>query len=120
LRIAEALNDNQLAPAQIYGVHACPDELDDRQISELAVTALLVKANFNPDEPRVPAGNPDGGEWTDSGESAEVAAANDHDRKNKCIEECLYLLNRRLPYRWSNLNEFAFRRCVNECMQQTA
>ncbi len=28
-------------------------------------TALdLIKAGFNPDEPRVPAGNPDGGQWT--------------------------------------------------------
>jgi hypothetical protein len=25
------------------------------------------KANFNPDQPRVPAGNPDGGQWTDDG-----------------------------------------------------
>jgi hypothetical protein len=27
----------------------------------------LIKAGFNPDEPRVPAGNPDGGQWTSSG-----------------------------------------------------
>jgi hypothetical protein len=27
----------------------------------------LRKANFNPDEPRVPAGNPDGGQWTTEG-----------------------------------------------------
>jgi hypothetical protein len=26
---------------------------------------LLTKANFNPNQPRVPAGNPDGGQWTD-------------------------------------------------------
>ncbi len=29
----------------------------------------LVKAGFNPNEPRVPAGNPDGGEWTSEGGS---------------------------------------------------
>lgn len=28
------------------------------------------KAGFNPDQPRVPAGNPDGGQWTDSGGGA--------------------------------------------------
>ena len=28
---------------------------------------LLRKANFNPDQPRVPSGNPDGGQWTDGG-----------------------------------------------------
>ncbi|OQP87920.1 hypothetical protein BTR14_00010 [Rhizobium rhizosphaerae] len=27
---------------------------------------LLRKANFNPDEPRIPAGQPGGGRWTDS------------------------------------------------------
>jgi hypothetical protein len=27
----------------------------------------LVKAVYDPDEPRVPAGNPDGGQWTDEG-----------------------------------------------------
>lgn len=29
----------------------------------------LLKAGFTPDEPRVPAGNPDGGKWTDGGET---------------------------------------------------
>jgi hypothetical protein len=28
------------------------------------------KAGFNPAQPRVPAGNPDGGQWTESGDSA--------------------------------------------------
>lgn len=30
----------------------------------------LWKAGYNPDEPRVPAGNPDGGQWTSEGDSA--------------------------------------------------
>ena len=29
------------------------------------------KAGFNPDQPRVPAGNPDGGQWTDEGADSE-------------------------------------------------
>lgn len=29
------------------------------------IRALLYKAGFRPDQPRVPAGNPDGGQWTD-------------------------------------------------------
>jgi hypothetical protein len=29
--------------------------------------AQAYKANFNPDQPRVPAGNPDGGQWTSTG-----------------------------------------------------
>lgn len=28
-----------------------------------------LKANFDPNQPRVPAGNPDGGQWTDAGGS---------------------------------------------------
>jgi len=31
---------------------------------------VRLKANFNPAQPRVPAGNPDGGEWTSTGGSA--------------------------------------------------
>jgi hypothetical protein len=34
-----------------------------------------LKANFNPNEPRVPAGNPDGGQWTDGGGSAGGASS---------------------------------------------
>jgi hypothetical protein len=29
--------------------------------------AIALKAGFNPDQPRVPAGNPDGGQWTSGG-----------------------------------------------------
>lgn len=33
----------------------------------LRVAVLRSKAGFNPDQPRVPAGNPDGGQWTSGG-----------------------------------------------------
>ncbi len=47
----------------------------DIAINRLATTAKLLKneldlytkANFNPNQPRVPSGNHDGGQWTDSG-----------------------------------------------------
>ena len=32
-----------------------------------SLTAPLVKDGFDPDEPRVPAGSPDGGQWTSEG-----------------------------------------------------
>jgi hypothetical protein len=35
---------------------------------------LLVKANFNPSQPRVPAGNPDGGQWTNEGAEPRAAS----------------------------------------------
>jgi hypothetical protein len=46
----------------------------DAQLSALRMKAALLrlrsKANFNPNQPRVPSGNPDGGEWTDAGGAA--------------------------------------------------
>ena len=38
-----------------------------------ALQALLRKANFNPSQPRVPRGNPDGGQWTRVGDGANDA-----------------------------------------------
>ncbi len=116
-RISEALNDNQIALAQIYGVHAAPDDLDDHQVAKLADAEVFFKANFNPDEPRVPAGNPDGGQWTTDGSNSEER---NRERKAKCIEQCNYLLLRPLPYRWSDLNRNAFLRCIDDCMREMA
>lgn len=62
-RIADALNQGEVALAQIFGLHIPIDELDVRRLAHVA----LAKANFNPDEPRVPKGDPHGGEWTNDG-----------------------------------------------------
>ena len=45
--------------------------------TRLAILAQAVKANFNSNQPRVPAGNPDGGQWTSSegGPGTRLAAA---------------------------------------------
>lgn len=47
----------------------------------LAIAESLAKAGFDPEEPRVPAGNPDGGEWTSEGgdTAVEPAAARGND-----------------------------------------
>ncbi len=37
----------------------------DRVINAGRRLSLLLKANFNPSQPRVPAGSADGGRWTD-------------------------------------------------------
>ena len=68
-RIADALNRGEIALAQIYGLRIPVGELDGRQLKQLAAVAPLAKADFNPDEPRVPAGQPGGGEWTSGGGS---------------------------------------------------
>jgi hypothetical protein len=41
---------------------------------ELKFRRLIRKAGFNPDQPRVPAGSPDGGQWTGEGGSGGSAA----------------------------------------------
>lgn len=43
-------------------------------ITAATMQALLRKANFNPDQPRVPAGEPGGGRWTDGGAGSGDAA----------------------------------------------
>jgi hypothetical protein len=54
-------------------------DLDDATLRKLADTARFLKANFDPNQARVPAGNPDGGQWTDAGGSDEDAGAADSD-----------------------------------------
>jgi hypothetical protein len=74
--IANALADSDIARVQILGLRIPVGVPDDRQLKQLALAAPFIKAGFDPDEPRVPAGNPDGGQWTTEGdESAIVPAA---------------------------------------------
>jgi hypothetical protein len=68
-RIAKALDNGELALAQIYGLHISVSELDDRQLSRIAAKARCIKAGFNPDEPRIPAGQSGGGQWTSDDQS---------------------------------------------------
>jgi len=71
-RIADALAAGEIALAQIHGLRIPVNELDDATLQRLAQTAQFAKANFDPDQPRVPAGNPDGGQWTDADGAADV------------------------------------------------
>lgn len=63
-RIADALNRGEIALAQIYGLRIPIDAIDGQKLKQLAVIATLAKTGFNPDEPRIPAGEAGGGEWT--------------------------------------------------------
>lgn len=69
-RIAEALDKGEIALAQIYGLHIPVGELDDGTLRRIAAMGLA-KAGFNPDEPRLPKGDPHGGEWTSGGDSGD-------------------------------------------------
>jgi hypothetical protein len=51
-------------------LHACVVEEKHAQL------VLAFKAGFNPNQPRVPAGNPDGGQWTGSGGRSGSSGAN--------------------------------------------
>lgn len=67
--IAKALNQGQLALAQIAGLRIPVFELDHDQLKALAAAAPLIKANFNPDEPR-----DEHGRWTVAGGGDSEAA----------------------------------------------
>jgi hypothetical protein len=71
--IARSLNAGNLALAQIYGLRIPVPDLDAAQLRRLAAAAPFIKANFNPDEPRIPAGEPGGGEWTDGGAGSDAS-----------------------------------------------
>jgi hypothetical protein len=72
-RIARALDDGQVALAQICGLRIPVSELDEPQLTGLAAASSLIKANYHPDQPRIPAGQPGGGQWT-SGDDGSGAA----------------------------------------------
>lgn len=63
-RIAKALDRHDVPLAQILGLYMPVGELDAERLERLAIAAPFIKANFNPDEARIPAGQPGGGEWT--------------------------------------------------------
>ena len=66
-RIADALNKGELALAQIHGLRIPVGRLDDEVLKRLAVKGFA-KWSFSPDEPRIPKGDPHGGEWTTGGD----------------------------------------------------
>lgn len=104
------------------------------ELAAIRAEVLLLKAatrreiKYDPDQPRVPAGNADGGQWTGGGgaaqesfgissrfwdECAKLAAGGA--TMTQCVDQCLHLLLRpQAP--GSDLNEFAFRRCLNRCL----
>lgn len=86
---------------------------------------------FNPNQPRVPAGSPDGGQWTDGGggrEGDENDLVQDILAKAKelrltgsssdyriCLNLCYPILERLSP-RWSDRNTWDFHKCMNACL----
>jgi hypothetical protein len=102
----------------------------------------LLRAKYDPNQPRVPAGNPDGGRWTEAGTNGGIDIADDaggderaadaapsvekilalaprlaatRASMNRCVDLCYRLLERFQPP-GSDRNEFDFRRCLNACL----
>ena len=69
-RIADALDRGELALAQIYGLRIQVSDLDEGQLGHVAAVSSLRKAGYDPNEPRVPKGDPRGGQWTNGGNDA--------------------------------------------------
>jgi rare lipoprotein A len=63
---AEALQQGEIARAMIAALHLRLGEIPKSRLARLARVNAVLKS-FNPDQPRVPAGNPDGGQWTGEG-----------------------------------------------------
>jgi hypothetical protein len=72
-RIADALDKGEVALAQIYGLRIPVGELDDHQLKRIG-NGDLAKVGFDPDEPRLPKGDPHGGEWTTGDNTSPVSA----------------------------------------------
>jgi hypothetical protein len=114
-RVTKALNAGEISLAQIYGVRASsPIDLNDEQMARLAKAATIVKAGYNPNEPRDWHGR-----WTTEGNTADtqVAATRHLDRKSQCIDECYRILERWEPP-GSDRKTWDFHNCVNECMER--
>jgi hypothetical protein len=71
--IADALDKGEIALAQIYGLRIPLDDLDAQQLERIA----LAKTGLNPDEPRIPKGDPHGGEWTTGDGGGSEAGSSD-------------------------------------------
>jgi hypothetical protein len=106
------------------------------------VTRLRLLADafkYDPDQPRVPAGSPEGGQWTSTGGANDDSLASDEGRNqdgevsvesilaiaprlaaartrlDRCIDICSPLLER-FQRPGSDRNEFDFRKCLNACL----
>ena len=114
-------------------------------IAKLKQLASAYETRFDPNQPRVPAGSPQGGQWAsgeseaDSGDAANIAGELDtiagkpeqildFARRmtvagrsltyQQCMDICYPILERPKFPRWSDINATAYLRCMAACMQR--
>jgi len=134
-KVAEALEEGNLFKATLAATFLGLPQLPDASaVRRLLNADRLLKANFNPEEPRDERGRwtIDGAGTADTGRlssarpfsglsdhvgtvsspSPEEIAETKQERHNRCVEECLHLL--RSPS--GDLQFSEYRRCYRECM----
>jgi len=92
---------------------------------EAELHLALFGTKYSPDQPRVPAGNPDGGQWTGGSEDLDVnsilemakqlAATTRSNKYLKCLDLCYPILERPQPP-GVDANDWDFHRCMAACM----
>jgi hypothetical protein len=100
--------------------------------SELAKLSEQIERKYRPDQPRVPAGVQEGGQWTAGTDPSAASqqsdvqsmlqawktlAARTSDKRQACLDLCYPLLERWQPP-GADFNESAFRKCLNACLGQ--
>jgi len=111
--------------------------------AKLGELARAVETKYDPDQPRVPAGNPDGGQWTDAGAggsggssgsvssstvgsgdvrkiiafAARKRVAGSPLNYQRCLDLCYPLLERP-QHPSSDRNTWDFHKCMNACLQR--
>jgi hypothetical protein len=106
VRVSQLLESGEDALARIYAVLLGFPEIAPDRMTKLAAIASLRK--YNPDwedEPRIPAGNPDGGQWTSDGEGGSgPGTSNDGIAMSpECAEEWAVARQRCREYQRSGL-----------------
>jgi hypothetical protein len=121
VRVSQLLESGEDALARIYAVLIGFPEIPQDGMTKLAAVASLRK--YNPDwedEPRIPAGNPDSGQWTTDGEggSSKSPSHDDVVMSPECAEEwaaarllCLDYRSRGLLGRYSGFGR-TYQQCV--------
>ena len=121
--LANALIEGNLFKATLRATYLAMPELPDEDATRRLLEAEeILKAGFNPDEPR-----DEHGRWTGDANSvsrqppspssrstsSQEIAGNDQDRHSRCEQECLHLL----PSPSGDLQAMEFHRRYGECMR---
>lgn len=132
--IARALNDGAILHAKIATLHLqfpdlpplTPSHEEEAALAKALYQSGILKVDWDPAKhPRLggppnagwfaPVGNVDNDKIPNVANELDATATTPRDI---CHERCYKLLERLKPYRYSDLNDYAYRRCVSECLEE--